>query len=70
MNITMIQTVEDSHGYSVENPDTGALTIEFDVRKFYEGQTYTPENGGPDFDRRATMLVRMGYATEVVDAGA
>lgn len=65
MIIKMLQTVEDSHPYIGD--DNGAPVALFDVRKFYEGQTYTPETGGPDFDRRAQNLVRLGYAVEVVE---
>jgi hypothetical protein len=61
MHIELLQTVEDSHGYQSQD-DTGNPTVEFDVRKFYQGMTYSTETGGPDFDRRAANLIRLGYA--------
>lgn len=65
MRIEMLQTVEDSHGYQGED-ESGNLTIEFDVRKFYAGAIYDAATGGPDWPRRAANLVRLGYAAEVV----
>ena len=67
MKIQMIQTVEDSHGYQEEDPDTGAISIAYDVRKFFQGQEYDDASGGPDFAKRAGFLVRLGYAAEVVE---
>lgn len=64
MNIQMLQTVEDSHGYAHETA-AGKQEIRYDVRKFIQGGIYGPDTGGPDFERRARGLVRLGYAIEV-----
>lgn len=61
MKIKMVQTVEDSHKY-VATDEKGDPTIQYDVRRFLAGEVYDEETGGPDWERRATGLVGLGYA--------
>lgn len=64
MKIVMLQTAEDSHSY-VTTEEDGTPVVKQDVRKFYEGQEYDETNGGPEWERRAAGLVKLGCAAVV-----
>lgn len=65
MKIEMLQTVDDSHKFVVTDAN-GDPSISYDTRRYEGGKTYDESNGGPDFERRAAGLVKLGYAKEVV----
>ena len=64
MRIQFLQTVEDSHKY-VAADENGDPKIAFDVRRFEKDDIVDEEDGGPDWNRRAAGLVKLGYAKEV-----
>lgn len=63
MKIKMLDTVEDSHKFVEETDDN--IELKYDVRIFKKEAVYDESNGGPDWERRARGLVKLGFAEEL-----
>ncbi len=59
MEITMLDTVEDSHATVVTNPETHKPKVVYDVTLFRKGQFYPSVE-----DDRAKKLIKMKFAVE------
>lgn len=59
INILMLQTVEDSHAYTVEDEKTGKPKVVYAVDKFQKGARFRIEAA------RGRKLIKMDLAREI-----